>query len=152
MISSIQFPKMNMDCLSNKPNVNGVILKCFMSLGQTICQQRRLRSFRRGTVSFFRSKGCKVVVSKTLVMIPLSRTQTWAARVWFGLQPSGRVFFIFQTLTTCSFAFYWLTEIHNTSLERSNPLLLTYCPIKRLAVFFRLILPSQSDLIYIRLI
>ena len=97
---TLQFLKMNMDCILNKPYVNGVILrgqnlslKCFESLDQTICQQRRLRSFKRGTVSLYRSKGCKVVACQTLKMIWSSRTRTRAARVWFESDRVAGFFF-----------------------------------------------------------
>ena len=40
------------------------------------------RSFQRGTVNLFRSKGCKAVVSRSLRMIPSSGNRIQAARMW----------------------------------------------------------------------
>ena len=84
----VQFPNMNVIPLVNKPYVNGVTLtgqnlslKYCQSLDQTICQQKRFRSFKRGTVRLCRSKGCKVVACQTLKIITLSGTQTLA--IWF---------------------------------------------------------------------
>ena len=54
-------------------------LKYCQSLGQTICQQKRFTSFKRGTVSLCRSKSCEVKVHQTLRIIQLSKTQTRAA-------------------------------------------------------------------------
>ena len=91
----IQLRKMNIIPLLNKPYVNEVTLngqnlylKCLYSLGQRLSQQMRFRSFKRGTVSLCRSKGCKTTScqswrsEKNPAPRPTSN-QTSAARVRF---------------------------------------------------------------------
>ena len=66
IIIQIQWCAIEMQHLLHKPYVNEVTmtghnlsLKCLQSLGQRLSQQMRFRSFKRGTVSLCRSKGCK---------------------------------------------------------------------------------------------
>ena len=79
---TLQFTKIDMDRLLNKPYVNGVILrgqnlslKFCESLEQKLEVNRGSRCFQRDTVSLCRSKVCKVTVRQTLWIIKSSRTQ-----------------------------------------------------------------------------
>ena len=99
----VQFPRMNVLSLVNRPYVNRVTLigqnlslKYCQYLVQTIRHQKSFRSFKRGTVSLCRSKGCKVVDCQTLRMISLSRTRTRAALVWFNSCRSAGFFSVLQ--------------------------------------------------------
>ena len=50
----------------------------------------RSRSFQKGAVTLWRSKGCKVPVCHTLWIIQSSGTQIWSACMWFD---SSRILF-----------------------------------------------------------
>ena len=85
----VQFSKMNMIPLVNKHYWNRVILRgqslslnYWKSLDQ-IMFQKSFRSFKSGTASLFRSKGCKVGVCQTLRLISFWRTLTTAPCFWF---------------------------------------------------------------------
>ena len=67
--------------------VQNLCLECCQSLGQSICQQSRFRSFQRGSVSLCWSKGCKLMVHQNLKIIQSSGTWTRAEGEWFD---SGR--------------------------------------------------------------
>ena len=102
--------------------------------------ERRSRSFKKGTESLYRSKGCNIVVCLTFRMIPESGTQTQAACMWFNSDQVAGFF-----LTACRFAVLKPKKIQNTSFERSKSFLLVKSLIKRVAAFLRLVLPYQSD-------
>ena len=63
------------------------------SLSKKICQQKRFRSIKRGTVSLCRSKGCKVMDNPIIQDSNLGRS--WVVR----LQQSGTISFKPPTLT-----------------------------------------------------
>ena len=65
---------------------------------------RRSISFRTGTVSLCRLKGCKVTVCQTLKMIKLSKSQTWATHIWFDTSQAVESFSKPPTLTACNFS------------------------------------------------
>ena len=77
---------------------------------------RSFRSSQKDTVSLCRLKGFKVAVRQTLKMIPLSGVRFRASRV-VGRETN---FFKPPNSTACTFADFWPTETHSTSLERSK--------------------------------
>ena len=113
-------------------NRDKICYNCCKILEQKLCQQRRFRSFWRGTVGLCRSKGirstgCQSWRSKKILPISQVRTHFTCAG------PIGRIFCWPQTLTACSSAALWSTETHSTSSERSKPPLLTHSLSKSLA-------------------
>ena len=125
--NKVQFRKMNMDRLLNKPYVNEVNWQ-----GKTyienpagpqnwicVCYLMRFRSFQKCIVGLCRSTGWKVTCCQSWRFqknFARGQSRTLVARG----QLISRIFFKPPILTACNFAASWPTEIHSAFFERSK--------------------------------
>ena len=111
---------------------------------------RRLRSFKKGTVSLCRSTGCKVTSFQSWRMILSSRNRTRAARVWFEV---GRMAEFFSNLQLWQLATLQSFDLktNSTSMERFWPKFHHSVSSRDWQHFKDRVLLSKIDLIYIEL-